>query len=203
MLCFGLATAVLFLLGLVTFGGLLDWSWLASRAMRRFGSFNWASVPRLPLHCLDAAKDSIPYLYLEHVLLWWCCTFLALLVFQQSMRRCKLRTVHVVRITIFAQFPILPITAAAALTAMTLNIFGVFPRIDFHRWFILAAALFVLWSLYCGYARYAKMKHAVAVVMASQIIALLAVDMISGWIHGKAFTEGLLVDFSRLLRISL
>ena len=83
------------------------------------------------------------------------------------------------------------------------EVFRVIPRAGNQRWIALAAALFVIWSIRCGYAHYAKMKHAAAVAVVSQIIALLAVVLACRWIHGEYYAGGLLVDVCRLLRIPL
>ncbi len=108
----------------------------------------------------------------------WCFfTFASLLVFQQSMRRCKVRTLHVFRVCVYAIFGVAPLaTAAFSTTGAVLRGFRLF-------WFdgaqIATVALplvmgFGAWSVAVGYRRYIRMPHSIGVVIAAQIVALLA-----------------------------
>jgi len=111
------------------------------------------------------------------VALWTISSLGSLLIFRQSMRRCRLRTVQVLRVWAYANSMALPMAVLLAGVAVAL------PRIvpvDSYDTGALIACVMVLlawahvvWSLRWGYRVYLRMPHAFAVAICAQIIAVL------------------------------
>jgi len=109
---------------------------------------------------------------------WLAASLVALLIFQQSMRRSRVRVSQVVRVWAYATPLALPV-----LLFITFSLAGILDwtsnlRSSETEQIILigmiAAWMHVLLSLRCAYARYLRMPHATAVAVASQVIALMA-----------------------------
>lgn len=110
---------------------------------------------------------------------WAIGSFLALLVFQQSMQIYKVRTNHVFRLWVYTVAAPAPLACLmcfgtlAALRALNLPFYG-------RTEAAIAATAFLILVLYSamgfvmGYRRYLYMPHSTRMVIASQIIALLA-----------------------------
>ncbi len=116
---------------------------------------------------------------------WSFFTFASLLVFQQSLRRCKVRTVHVFRVCGYAIIGVAPL--AAALFFITSAVQQGFRKFWFFEEQIAAVALvlvvgFGAWSVGQGYRRYIRMPHSVGVVIAAQVMGLLASAIASMWL---------------------
>ncbi len=111
------------------------------------------------------------------VCLWAGASFGALMVFRQSMRLYKVRTIHVFRVWAYSMFLVLPpavvIGYAPELAGLLARRFV--PTDELTALSALALFGFVTWSLYHGYRTYLRMAHSAAVAIASQVIAMLAV----------------------------
>jgi len=112
-------------------------------------------------------------------LFWWGLSFAALLVFRQSMRRCRIRLVHVWRVCVYGVF--LPSCAVPVVACLLRGISDWAQPYTPALWcacceslVIVACLVHVTRSLYWAYARYLGMPHAWAVALASQVIAVLA-----------------------------
>ena len=124
---------------------------------------------------------------------WPALTFASLLVFQQSLRRAKIKAGHLARAAVYAAAPFLllwPIAVAVgvALAAVdgggaTRSIWRDWPALDQllhspHPAEVLAALLCLAGatlSLWLAHRRYLRLPHATATVLASQAMVLLAV----------------------------
>ncbi len=108
-------------------------------------------------------------------MLWVAFGLASLLVFRQSMRKYKVRTVHVVRVWAYSHSFIVPTVAImfAAAGLVDLLITGDLVREICN---VLPVVLFgfASWSVRQGYADYLHMPHAAAVAIVSQIVAILA-----------------------------
>jgi hypothetical protein len=111
----------------------------------------------------------------------WLATSLgALLVFQQSMRRIRVRQAQVIRVWAYSVPMVLPILAV--LVAVHIVV-AILLAGRWSRWaneeIVFSVALMALvmcpiWSLWRGYRDYLRMRHAFAVAVMSQVIAILA-----------------------------
>ncbi len=121
--------------------------------------------------------------WLTAVAAWWLAGLSTLLVLRQSMRLCKVRASHVFRICVYA---LIPLAIGHAMFWMLLAAVEaavvVFPSagdLITSIGAVLAAGLpllvwfWTLMSVALGYRLYIRMRHAWAVAIASQIIALL------------------------------
>ena len=116
---------------------------------------------------------------------WTTLSLGSLLIFQQSMRRCRVRFAHVFRTWVFSVALLAPLFSIATLPVIFLQR-GLAPP-KFERLLLgagipimfLLVVLLVGIALSVAYRRYLRMPHSVGVVFASQTIAVLA----SGGIH--------------------
>lgn len=111
-------------------------------------------------------------------LAWPWLTLLALLSFQVSMRRARLRTTHVFRAVLYSSDVCLWVTLPLALLVWTTwAARGWPPRAFFPDltaalpWVVLAI---LLYRLHAAYERYLRFDHALTTVLASQMIVYLA-----------------------------
>jgi hypothetical protein len=123
-------------------------------------------------------------------LAWPWLTFAALMVFQISMRRAKVRPVHVLRCVIYSADVALPIALLAAALAtyplwLMLSRSRTLPIYRREAWgFDLSVALLVLltYRLWIAYRKYLRFDHALATVVVSQImVALLVFKFALDW----------------------
>lgn len=154
--------------GFVTVGPGPATSWLDQTA-RWLGNFR--------------APDLRPYRFLVGlVLLWPWATFLTLLIFQASMRRAKVRPVHVLRTVMYSSD--LTLWLGAVLLGWGVVWFGVlrastnysgddWPKPVGFIGVVLLAILFG-YRLAVAYRRYLQFDHAVATAVATQFIVALA-----------------------------
>jgi hypothetical protein len=109
---------------------------------------------------------------------WWIFSFAALMVFQQSMRLCKVRSVHVLRVCAYGLAPLFPLYVFL-FSGIGVLYTASFPRISLRSFgpivvlFILGF-LYVVWSIRQAYRHYIRMPHTLGVAIASQVIAILA-----------------------------
>jgi len=140
-----------------------------------------AQIPDLLLQAFGAQVSS--------QLLWrgtltyviWLVTGLgSLLIFQESMRRFRVRQVQVLRVWAYSIPVVFPVVYGAVSAYAVIVAWVAQP---WSRWsddrILVAVALvmilvFPIWSLRCGYRHYLRMRHAAVVALSSQIIALLA-----------------------------
>ena len=130
-------------------------------------------------------------------LLWPWLTFASLLVFRASMRRARVRPVHVLRCVIYS-------ADAAVLAALLVGLIWFFYDPWFARaWYwggtwwslgsnsavsIALAVMFTLltYRLWIAFRRYLRFEHALATALASQImIALLTVKLMADFYSGS------------------
>lgn len=150
----------------------------------RFYQTNYRGVPKRILS-VGFWFESVSSVVLERefllavfaMLSWWALTFLGLLVFQQSMRLCRVRTAHVHRVCVYAVGAGLPIFVLSLTVVTGLILFDVmsFRYLDLLLPVTIGAyILHVTWSVRQGYRHYLKLRHSLAVAVTDQIMALLA-----------------------------
>ena len=158
--------------------------WRFAREMAARGR----SVPSLggmlPSVAQLASNNRLLFEFVRIVGVWGFFTFASLLVFQQSLRRCRVRTVHVFRVCVYAVIGVAPLAAAVFFTTGAVlrgfEIYWLGAQIA-----TVALALVVgfgAWSVGLGYRRYIRMPHSVSVVIAAQVMAILASAIASMWV---------------------
>lgn len=133
------------------------------------------SVGKLPADVLRRVLDPSAYTPLLVVATWCATSFVALMIFRQSMRLCKVRTVHVLRVWAYG----VPLMLPLAMVAVSVLLWGT--TVSMGIWLSeviipmipLVFLAHVIWSLDRGYKHYLRMPHSSAVAGASQIVALL------------------------------
>ena len=120
-------------------------------------------------------------------------TYLAGLTFgfvilRETMARCRIRTVHLIRVVLYAVPLVWPVLCVLALC---LFIAGWHHRYALDDKMILAIAVGALvhasWSLYQAGKRYLRIPHSFGVMIASQVIALLVVLVVMVLYYGPIF----------------
>ncbi len=111
---------------------------------------------------------------------WWLASFAALMVLRESMRRCKVLLVHVLRVCAHSVVPVIPGAASAVSFAFLGLNFGSSQLLEELALFLnlvapLAVIAHAIWSIRCGYVLYLRMPHALGVAIATQVIAVLVV----------------------------
>lgn len=111
---------------------------------------------------------------------WWMWSYLGLMVFQQSMHRCRVRPSHVLRVVVFSVVMLSPV-ACIVISLMWFADRWYYLPPAWRTWFELGMVtllfLSLVWTgrgLVLAYRYYVKMPHALGVVVASQVIAVLA-----------------------------
>ncbi len=146
-------------------------------------AFRWVRSPgysELPLFILRGLFNPTAYLYPFLILTWVAMSLGALMIFRQSMRLCRVRTIHVLRVWVYSVVSILPLiplfgyVCAAMYLFLTVRVgFWTVSDMTPVAWGVLL--VFVIWSLMQGYRHYLRMPHGLTIAVASQIIAILAV----------------------------
>ena len=137
-----------------------------------------AVVPKLVADIVSQPALWCSYLV---VALWWTMSFGALLVFQQSMQRCRVRTAQVMRVCAYAFFailPLVPLFLAVLVCASSLVARGAFLHPIVFACGVPLPVVGVILFIWAGYKRYLRMPHGLAIAIASQVIAVLAVLII-------------------------
>jgi hypothetical protein len=122
-------------------------------------------------------------------LAWPWVSFLALLVFQISLRRARLRTTHVLRCVVYSADACLWLTLPLLLLAWTAwQAGGSAPRLFFPMatgLLPLAALACFTYRLFQAYRLYLRFDHALATVLASQVIVVLV--YVKLWFVARGF----------------
>jgi hypothetical protein len=151
--------------------------WMA--ALRQRG-IPYSQVGYTVVNCVTSAlSDSGVWNAVRLLVIWWGWSFAALMIFQQSMRRGRVRVVHVFRAWVYGI--VVPPPLLALLTAPLVVVEAIlvdwFFRPEFLAITLVAFGLALILgarSLTIAYARYLKLPHALGVVVASQAVAVLA-----------------------------
>lgn len=161
--------------------------WRFAREMAARGR----SVPSfggmLPEVARLAWNNRLLYEFAQFVGVWSIFTFASLLVFQQSLRRCRVRIAHVFRVCVYAVVGVAPLAAAVFFTTgAVLRGFDIF---RFQTQFATVALALVLGfgarSVGQGYRRYIRMPHSIGVVIAAQVMAILASAIAGMWMFNS------------------
>jgi len=166
---------VLFFVCLGTGQGLELWCW-NNYAWTRIPGRGWIGpdFSEIPAYVLRAFQSQFVYFCFLVIVGWVPLSLLSLLIFQQSMRRCRVRTPHVVRAWAYGVPTSLPIITVLVCGSVCLDAIAQWHRSGLGRLLVALIPLHVVWSLTCAYSRYLKIPHALGVAFASQIIAVLA-----------------------------
>lgn len=112
------------------------------------------------------------------VVLWPLATIVSLMVFQASMRRARIRLVHVARAVVYSYDVVLWMTGAMLLVALlklTMNLYTVgLMEVASYGAAVILLGIFS-YRLWAAYRYYLRFDRPIATVAASQLIALLLV----------------------------
>ncbi|MCH8253007.1 MAG: hypothetical protein IID36_11195 [Planctomycetes bacterium] len=155
-----------------------DWVYFMSRgAARGLSSSGVTGHLAWIVRRINRYAISTETVYFVAALFFWAAASLgALLIFQKSMRKYKIRTVHVVRIWACSVFPSPALAPAILRTAYCLS-FTLLPGRSVSGFDSYLGAVFlgyICWSIRCGYKYYAHMPRGLLAAVGSQIVAILA-----------------------------
>ena len=181
--------------------GIESWLWSAQAWMwARIGAA--ASLAELPSAIITAFGTRDFYTTLVASTVWMILSPVALLVFQQSMRLCKIRASHLIRVGVYSALLILPGIAVIGLLPPLLQTQRLFSRFLDITLFLAAFVLaYVIWSIRCAYVHYLRMPHAAAVAITSQAMAVLGTFGLCSFIFDSALVGSLLLRLGRLIGI--
>ena len=172
------------------------WPWTGTRIMQI------PSLADLPSHLIDAVWNGELYVFLPLTALWMILSPVALLVFQQSMRMCKIRASHLVRVGVYSVPLMLPVAAIIGYLPSMLRPLGLVSRyydIDpYPALFILAHAT---WSIRCAYVHYLRMPHAAFVAITSQAMAILGTFVICSLLFDPYYVGSLLLRLKNVFGV--
>lgn len=157
----------------------------------------------LPRYVLRAFKSAIPYSGIL-VVVWTLTSLAALMVFRQSMRRFKVRTVQVLRVWAHAVPLMLPGAALLFFLGVSIRInltvyVGIFVSTVPDILAVLVFLFYVTWSLRCGYKTYLRMDHSLAVGIASQLMATLGAVALFDSVGPGNLGKSILLEIDRLV----
>jgi len=168
------------------FIGVADWLALRTWAMYQGGQ----PVPTVAVvpH-LVAATFAQPGVWCSFpiAVLWWAMSFVAFFVFQETLRRCEIRTAQVLRVHVYASvaiLPLVPLLLTVVVCASNLVARGGFLHAGVLGCGFPLPVVGVVLFMWSGYKKYLRMPHGLAVAIASQVIALLAVAVVISNIVG-------------------
>ncbi|MHC4698716.1 MAG: hypothetical protein ACYTFA_18460 [Planctomycetota bacterium] len=186
--------------------GLQDWLWQVRAWAYRTRYWRWERVAIVlgwfPQRIGDAAADA----YLRNVfvstVVWASASFGSLMIFRQSMRRCRVRTVHIVRVWSYAIFLIVPVACVVSYIPPLINALigrSYFPNIAPP--IALLVLCHVTYSLDRAYKTYLRMRYSVAVAIASQLVAALAALTLCVAVISSSFRGPFIFDILEFLRL--
>ena len=110
-------------------------------------------------------------------------TYLLLMIFQQTMRKAKLRFAHVLRcITYSADVALWPVLPLCLLTVMNGSPQTPYQWEEEFAWMVFFSLGLIwftfIWRMICAYRYYLRFDHPAATIISVQIIILLGVGLI-------------------------
>jgi hypothetical protein len=128
------------------------------------------------------------------ILLWPLLTFAALMIFQASMRKAKIRSAHVLRCVVYSAdasiwYVLLVFTALVALfvlAALQSHVLENWTPEEVAAWLIFILCLVQMVRLTIAYGSYLRFDRPFLTILASQIIAALAMGGLFFW-GGRLF----------------
>jgi hypothetical protein len=130
-------------------------------------------------HYATVRRDDL--LWVPILLVWPGLTFAALMIFQISMRRARVRPIHVLRCVIYSFSTIVWMALIAGLLTAAIVIVRAYGRgsVPGIRYAPVTLSAFLMlatiYHLIVAFRRYLRFDHSLATVLASQVIGILAV----------------------------
>ncbi len=109
---------------------------------------------------------------------WGLFSFLALLLFQQSMKKCRVRTAHIFRVWVYTVAAIVPWVAGVIFISTALLGTSPFFQNETTAGTFVWTVGYATLALQLAYSRYIRMRHSLGVTIASQVIAVLATAIV-------------------------
>jgi hypothetical protein len=139
--------------------------------------FSWSIVRACLPQWLHYVLPSMQVLL--GILVWPVLSFLALLVFQISMRRARIRSAHVLRCVVYSFDALVWTGPASVLLAGASMLAAPYAGYDMIAWLALLVGVVmighILYRLFQSYRLYLRFDHPILTVLASQVIAGLAI----------------------------
>lgn len=153
-------------------------SWQTNRVLSARGRRTWSIWASIwPQTRFVIERQLLPGI--GRVLVSWAAfSFLALLVFRQSMRLCRVRTAHVFRVWVYSVVATMPWMAGIFLLGAALSGQGSLLAPKPSAAAFVATVGYATLGLAFGYGWYVRMRHSVFVAVASQVVALLATAIV-------------------------
>jgi ribosomal protein L37E len=172
----------LYLACAVLLGGFQSWFGEFMGYWAWYGTVDvWRWLEALPVSTLKLLSGGFLYAQSFVIVAWMVLTLLAMLVFQQSMRRCKVRNVQLVRVWVYACSPHVAFVTALGYVTGCLVIWFDNSAVWWwnpNPWIALFVVLFAGRSIQVAYRDYLRIPHSVGVAAANQSIAILAAGLI-------------------------
>lgn len=152
---------------------LLDWTRCLGNPRYRIWCPTWRDVPAYLMQALGRPEV---YLMAWPLAIWSGCLLAALMIFRQSMRRCRVRTGHVVRAWVLSGPVWLPVVVTLVMLAVCVHS-AMEPWFDDRIYLAVATLSVIVLSTYAlarAYGLYVRMPHSAAVAISSQAIAVMA-----------------------------
>jgi hypothetical protein len=150
-------------------------------------SMAWSASMDFPWNILEAplqadARELLRGLFVVSLALP-VVTYLLLMIFQQTMRKAKLRFAHVLRcITYSADVALWPVLPLCLLTVMNGSPHTAYQWEEEIAWMVFFSLgliwLTFIWRMICAYRYYLRFDHPAATIISVQIIILLGVGLI-------------------------
>lgn len=163
------------LLQLAILHGVTEWFWNV-RAQRTASGWVLQSpkLADLPLNLLNSAGDPNTYVLVRMLLPWLIVNCFSLFLFPQSMRRARLRLVHIVRVWAYSLLPTVPLALAAVFLYRAVYALGrLWYPVNVDAICVFVVLGYVIWSIRCACRFYLRMPHALGIALASQLVAIL------------------------------
>ncbi len=173
---------------------LWSWRWSAGNTWRRA---QWGSWGGLIDRWTAVLNDPTVYSTLACAAVWMLTSLGALLIFRQSMRRYKVRTVHVVRVWVYALAMMLWVAMIVPFLPSLITAVWGFPVDPFlPTYCYLFLVPYVVWSIHHAYKRYLRMRHSLAVGISSQVIGVLGGLAVCDAFTTRNYTASLLQELA-------
>jgi hypothetical protein len=176
-------TVILYAACVVSLGGFQSWLDELLSTWRWYQSWDFMRpwYEDLPRTVLAQIGSRLMFAQIIVIAVWMIVTLLAMMVFQQSMRRSKVRNVQLVRVWAYACSPLLPIVTVTGYIAGCVMVWFNLTRFWWWAptpWIALFVVAFAARSIQIAYSDYLRIPHRTAVAAATQFIAVLAAGYI-------------------------
>lgn len=176
LLIWVLMCLVAFAVSVAVTTGIAQWLPRYMYALSRPARFRRTGWAQLPSWVLRVASNPEFARVVVSVLAWTVFSLVALLVFRQSMRRCRIRTVHVIRVWAYSTPTMLVVAGVTTVIVEILKAELTRGRSRFPFEILVGGVFvaYVMWAQRCAYRHTIRMAHSFGVAICAQLMAVLA-----------------------------